>query len=111
MQEAAQDKVTGRGAVHEEKVVVLEASIYEASALVDLPVQPHHISHIVLPEVREVGLWSMKRVTWERKLNCQGDTDSSWSFAMVNMLKMLYRASTHRPKTRTTAEITFALLF
>lgn len=63
VQEASQDEVAGRGAVHKEKVVVLEASIDEASALVDLPVQPHHISHAVLPEVREVGLWSMERVT------------------------------------------------
>ena len=67
MKEASHDEVAGRGAVHKEQVMVLEASISEAAPLVDLPVEPHHVGHTVLSEVREVRLWSVERVTCGRE--------------------------------------------
>lgn len=62
VQEAPHDEVAGRGAIHKEQVVVLETRVAEAAALIDLPVEPHHVGHMVLPEVWEVRLRGMERV-------------------------------------------------
>lgn len=66
VQEAADDKVAGRAAIHKKQVVMLETSICKAVALVDLPIQPHHIGDVVLAEVGEVSFWGMERVTCKR---------------------------------------------
>lgn len=63
VQEPSHDVVTGGAAIYEEQVVVLEASICEALCLIDLFVQPHDCSHVVLFEIRKVGFRGMKRVT------------------------------------------------
>lgn len=64
VQEAANDDVAGRAAVHEEEVVVLEAGVGEAPGVVNLLVQTDDARHVVLPEVREVCLGGVQRVTW-----------------------------------------------
>ena len=63
MQEALHDGVTGRAAIHEEEVVMLEAGICEALCIVDFLIQADYGRHVVFPEVREVGFWCMKRVS------------------------------------------------
>lgn len=63
VQEAACDDVTGRAAVQEEEVVVVEASVREAFGIVDLLVEADDRRHIVFPEVGEVGLGGVERVT------------------------------------------------
>lgn len=62
VQEPSHDVVAGGAAVYEEEVVVLEASICEALRLVNLFVQPHDGSHVILFEIRKVGFRGVKRV-------------------------------------------------
>lgn len=63
VQESSHDVVAGGAAVYEEQVIVLEASVREALRLVNLFVQSHDRSHVVLFEIRKVGFRSMERVT------------------------------------------------
>lgn len=63
VQEPSHNVVAGCAAVYEEEVIVLEASVYEALRFINLFVQPHNCSHIMLFEIREVGFRGMKRVT------------------------------------------------
>lgn len=63
VQEPSHDVVAGCAAVDEEEVVVLEAGVCEALRLVDLFVQPHNCSHVMLFEIRKVGLGGVKRIT------------------------------------------------
>lgn len=63
VQEAAYDGVVGRAAVDEEEVVVVEAGVGEALSVVDLLVQADDGGHAVLPEVGEVSLGRVQRVT------------------------------------------------
>lgn len=63
VQEPAHNVVTGGAAVDEEEVVVLKASVCEALGLVDLFVQPHDCSYVVLFEIRKIGFGRMKRIT------------------------------------------------
>lgn len=63
VQEAACDDVTGRAAIQEEEVVVVEAGVGEALGVVDLLVQADDGRHVVLPEVREIRLGCVQRVT------------------------------------------------
>lgn len=63
VQEAACDEVARRAAVHKEQVIVVEAGVGETLAVVDLLVQTDDGGHVVLPEVREVSLRGMERVT------------------------------------------------
>lgn len=74
VQEAADDEVAGRAAIHEEQVMMLETSIRKAVALVDLSIQPHHVCDVVLAEVGEVGFWGVERVT------CKSYRKSWWVF-------------------------------
>lgn len=62
VQEPSHDVVAGRTAVDEEEVIVLEAGVGEALRLVDLLVQPHDCSHVVLFEIRKVGFGGVQRV-------------------------------------------------
>ena len=73
VQEAAHDDITGGGAIHEEEVVVVQASVREALGVVDLLVQPDHRGYVVLAEVGKVGLWSVERVAWERGRREEGN--------------------------------------
>lgn len=63
IQEPSHDVVAGCAAIDEEEVIVLEASIGEALRLVNLFVQPHDCSHVMLFEIRKVGFGGMKRIT------------------------------------------------
>lgn len=63
VEEAMRDDVTGRAAVQEEEVVVVEAGVAETLGVVDLLVEPHHRGHAVLPEVGEVGLRGVQGVS------------------------------------------------
>ena len=62
-EEPLQNRVGRSRAVDEEEVLVLEAGVGEPLAIVDLLVQPHHAGDVVQPEVGEVGLWGVQRVT------------------------------------------------
>lgn len=62
VQEAPRDDVAGRAAVQEEEVAVVEAGVDEALGVVDLLVQTDDGGHVVLPEVREVGLGRVEGV-------------------------------------------------
>lgn len=62
VQEPAHDVVAGRAAVYEEEVIVLKAGIYEALGLVNLFVQSHNCSHVMLFEIRKVGFRGVKRI-------------------------------------------------
>ena len=64
IEEAADDGIGGRAAVHEEQVVVLEPGGREALGFVHLLVEPDDSCDVVFPEVREVSLWSMEGVAW-----------------------------------------------
>ena len=63
IQEPSHDVVAGCAAIDEEEVVVLEARIGEALRLVNLLVQPHDCSHVMLFEIRKVGFGGVKRIT------------------------------------------------
>lgn len=63
VQEPSHDVVTGCAAIYEEEVIVLEASVCEALCLINLFVQPHNCSHIMLFEIRKVGFRGVKRIT------------------------------------------------
>ena len=63
VEELPDDGVSGRAAVHEEQVVVLEAGVGEAPGVVHLLVEPYDSGDVVLPEVREVGLGGVERVS------------------------------------------------
>lgn len=63
VQESSHDVVAGGAAVYEKQVIVLEASVCEALRLVNLFVQSHDRSHVVLFEIRKVGFGSVERVT------------------------------------------------
>lgn len=63
VQEAARDQVAGRAAVQEEEVVVVEAGVAEALGVVDLLVEADDGRHVVFPEVGEVRLGGVERVT------------------------------------------------
>lgn len=65
VQEAADDDVAGGAAVHEEQVVMREAGVCEARALVHLPVEPDHVADVVLAEVREVRFRGVEGESWE----------------------------------------------
>lgn len=62
LDELPDNGVTGRAAVDEEQVVVVEARVLEATCIVDLLVQPNDGGHPVLAEVGEVGLWGVEGV-------------------------------------------------
>lgn len=64
VQELPDDGVGRRAAVHKEQVLVLEAGVREAPRIVHLLVEPHDGGDVVLPEVREVGLRGVERVSW-----------------------------------------------
>lgn len=70
VQESSDDGVTGRAAVYEEQLKVVKTGIHESLGVVDLPVQTHHCRYVVFPEVREVGLRCVQRVT------CRGQSFS-----------------------------------
>ena len=63
VEELPDDGVGGRAAVHEEQVVVLEAGVGEAPGVVHFLVEPYDSGNVVLPEVREVGLRGVQRVS------------------------------------------------
>ena len=42
---------------------MLEPSVGESLGIVDLLVEPHHAGHVVEPEIGEVGLGRVQRVT------------------------------------------------
>lgn len=69
VQEVVCDDVTGRAAIQEEEVVVMETSVGETFGIVDLLVQPNDGADVVFPEVREVGFRSMQGVT------CRGSAE------------------------------------
>lgn len=73
VQKALCDDVTGRAAVQEEEVVVMEAGVCEPLGLVDLLVEPNHSANVVFPEVGEVGFRRMQRVA------CRGQRRGSAS--------------------------------
>lgn len=62
VEEAPHDVVVGRAAVDEEEVVVLETGVREALGFVDLLVEPHDGSYVVLLEIRKVGFGGVKRI-------------------------------------------------
>lgn len=62
VQEPPHDVVTGGAAVYEEQVVVLKAGVREALRLVNLFVQSHDCSHVVLFEIGKVGFGGVERV-------------------------------------------------
>lgn len=64
VQEAADDDVARRAAVHEEQVVVREAGVRKAGSLVHLPVEPDHVADVVLSEVGEVRLGGVEKEPW-----------------------------------------------
>lgn len=64
MQEATCDDITGRAAVHKEKVVMVETSVREALGIVDLLIEADDGGDIVLAKVGEISLGGMKRVSW-----------------------------------------------
>lgn len=64
LQKLPHNAVARRAAVNEEEVVVVEASIFEATGIVDLFVQPHDGRNLVFAEVGEVGLGGMQGVPW-----------------------------------------------
>lgn len=57
------DGVVWRAPVHKEEVVVLEAHLCEAPGVIHLLVESDNGRDVVLPEVRDVGLRSVQRVT------------------------------------------------
>lgn len=63
VQETACDDVTGCAAIHKEEVIVVEPSVSETLGIIDLLVQTDDAGHVVFPEVWEVSLRSMERVT------------------------------------------------
>lgn len=72
VQETACDDVIGRAAVYKEEVIVVEAGVGEALAVVDLLVQADDGGHVVFPEVRKVGLRGVQRVTCRGRYNTRG---------------------------------------
>lgn len=69
VQEAAYDDVTRRAAIQEEEVIVVETGIGEAFGVVDLLVQTDDRGHVVFPEVGEVRLGGVERVTYRGRSN------------------------------------------
>jgi len=60
--EALDDVVIGRAAVHEEQFRVDKPSVSETPSVIHPLVQPDHIRHVTLAEIRKVGLRRMERV-------------------------------------------------
>lgn len=86
VQEAACDDVAGRAAVHKEEVVVVEAGVSETFGIVDLLVQTDDGGHVVFPEVWEVSLRGMERVT------CRGENGGQPQ-VLILLLMILYLLS------------------
>lgn len=63
VEEPPHDVVAGGAAIYEKQVVVLEAGVGKAFRLVNLLVQSHDRSHVVLFEIRKIGFGRVERVT------------------------------------------------
>lgn len=64
MQEATRDDVAGCAAIHEEKVVMVEAGVREALGIVDLLIEADDSGDIVLAKIGEISLGGVERVAW-----------------------------------------------
>lgn len=90
VQEAAYDGVIGRAAVDEEEVVVVEAGVGEALSVIDLLVQADDGGHAVLPEVGEVSLGRVQRVT------CRGQSVVPTYRLSLQLSEIIWKTSAGR---------------
>lgn len=65
VQEAADDDVARRAAVHKEEVMVRKPGVRKAASLVHLSVEPDHVADVVLAKVGKVGFWGVEGESWE----------------------------------------------
>lgn len=63
VQELANDFQRRHCAINEEQVVMVEAGIDEPSRIIDFLVQAHDCGDIVFPEIREICLRRVQRIT------------------------------------------------
>lgn len=68
--------ITRNTSIHKEKIKMINLVIRESSCIIELFVQSHNSSNTVFLEVRYVGFWSMKRISWSTKTSCQPKTGS-----------------------------------
>lgn len=69
VEELSDDRVVRRTPVHKEQVVMLEAGVCETPGVVHFLVESDDTRDVVFPEIRDVGLGSVQRVSWRRKEN------------------------------------------
>lgn len=86
VQEASHYSVTWCASIYEEQVVVLKPTICETLRLVNLFVESYDCRYVVLPEIWEIGLGRMERVSY----NKQGK--NVWMFT-YNLYKMASHAN------------------